>query len=163
MARAFPAAKVIGYDSDKGSVADARANAETSGVAVEFVETDASTMSEHGPFDLVLLLEVLHDLARPVEVLEAARRSLTADGVVLVADEKVADSFQPNGDELERLMYGWSVTYCLPASLAEESSAALGTVLRPSRLEALAQQAGFSEVDISDIDAGFFRLYVLRP
>ena len=61
------------------------------------------------------------------------------------------------------MMYSWSVMYCLPASLAEESSAAIGTVLRPSQLGAFAQQAGFSKVDVSDIDAGFFRLYVLRP
>ena len=163
MARAFPKATVIGFDSDEASVSDARANAESAGVEVEFVQTDASSMSEQGPFDLVLLLEVLHDLSHPVEVLAAARRSLAADGVILVADEKVADRFQPNGDEVERMMYGWSVMYCLPASLAEESSAAIGTVLRPSQLGSLAQQAGFSKVDVSDIDAGFFRLYVLRP
>ena len=163
MGRAFPRSTVIGFDSDGASVTDARANAEKAGVAVEFMNTDASTMSDHGPFDLVLILEVLHDLAHPVEVLEAARRSLSDDGVVLVADEKVAENFQPKGDEIERMMYGWSVTYCLPASMAEESSAALGTVLRPSQLMALAQEAGFSRVDTSNIDAGFFRLYVLRP
>ena len=163
MARAFPKATVIGFDSDDASVTDARANADTAGVAVEFIKADAATMADHGPFDLVLILEVLHDLARPVEVLEAARHSLNDDGVVLVADEKVAESFQPKGDDLERMMYGWSVTYCLPASMTEESSAALGTVLRPSRLKELAGQAGFSRVDTSDIDAGFFRLYALRP
>ena len=164
VARAFPNATVVGFDSDEASVGDARVNADIAGVKVEFKKADASTMSEHGPFDLVLILEVLHDLAHPVEVLEAARSSLSDDGVVLVADEKVADGFQPNGDELERMMYGWSVTYCLPASLAEgESSAGIGTVLRPAHLKALATQAGFSRVDTSDIDAGFFRLYVLRP
>ena len=163
MARAFPKATVIGFDNDEASVSDARAKADTAGIAVEFMKADASTMSDHGPFDLVLILEVLHDLARPVEVLEAARRSLSDGGVVVIADEKVANSFQPNGDELERMMYGWSVSYCLPASLAEESSAAIGTVLRPAHLKALAEQAGFSRVEMSDIDAGFFRLYVLRP
>lgn len=163
MARAFPKATVIGFDSDDASVTDSRANADTAGVPVQFIKADAATMADHGPFDLVLILEVLHDLARPVEVLEAARRSLNDDGVVLVADEKVAESFQPQGDDLERMMYGWSVTYCLPASMAEESSAALGTVLRPSQLKELAGQAGFSRIDTSDIDAGFFRLYALRP
>jgi 2-polyprenyl-3-methyl-5-hydroxy-6-metoxy-1,4-benzoquinol methylase len=163
MARAFPKATVIGFDSDDASVSDAIANADAAGIPVQFIRADASTMAEHGPFDLVLILEVLHDLARPVEALEAARDSLNEGGVVLVADEKVADGFQPQGDDLERMMYGWSVTYCLPASTAEEPSAALGTVLRPSRLKELAGQAGFSRVDTSDIDAGFFRLYALRP
>jgi 2-polyprenyl-3-methyl-5-hydroxy-6-metoxy-1,4-benzoquinol methylase len=161
MAKAFPKSIVIGFDSDVASIADANANAE--GLDVRFVAADATEMSAHGPFDLVLILEVLHDLSRPVAVLEAARRSLSSNGVVLVADEKVADEFRPNGDDLERMMYAWSVTYCLPASKAEEPSAALGTVLRPSRVKELAEEAGFAAVDVSDIDAGFFRLYVLRP
>ena len=163
MARAFPKAEVIGFDSDGDSITDAISNARASGVKVEFVRADASVMSERGSFDLVMLLEVLHDLSRPVEVLKSARASLRLGGAVLVADEKVAERFQPNGDELERMMYGWSVTYCLPASLAEEPSAALGTVLRPTQVRGLAEQAGFRQVEISDIDAGFFRLYVLRP
>jgi hypothetical protein len=61
------------------------------------------------------------------------------------------------------MMYGWSVSYCLPASLAEEGSAGLGTVLRPGEVRRLAEEAGFNSVEVSDIDAGFFRLYVLRP
>jgi len=163
MARTFTKAKVIGLDIDPASIADAKNNARASEVTANFVMADASAMSDYSPLDLILLLEVLHDLSQPVDVLRAARRSLGPDGVVLVADEKVADSFKPNGDELERMMYAWSVTYCLPASLAEESSAALGTVLRTSQVRSLAAEAGFSSVEVSDIDAGFFRLYVLRP
>lgn len=163
VATAFPDAEVIGYDVDAASIEDARSNAAGAGVGVDFRTADAASMSEQGLFDLVLLLEVLHDLARPVEVLEQARRALAPGGAVLVADEKVAEAFGPDGDELERMMYGWSVTYCLPASLAEEGSAGLGTVLRESTLRRLAGEAGFGSVAVSDRDAGFFRLYVLTP
>ena len=86
-----------------------------------------------------------------------------APGGVDLGLEALAAERAAQGDDLERMMYGWSVTYCLPASMAEESSAALGTVLRPSQLKELAGQAGFSRIDTSDIDAGFFRLYALRP
>ena len=161
LATAFPDAEVVGYDVDAASIADAVANAADAGVAVEFRPADAAEMGVDGPFDLVLLLEVLHDLAHPVEVLGHARRALADGGAVLVADEKVADRFRPDGDELERMMYAWSVTYCLPASMAEEGSAALGTVLRESTVRDLARDAGFGTVTVSDLDAGFFRLYVL--
>ena len=137
------------------------ANAAEAGVAARFKRADASTLVDDGPFDLILLLEVLHDLARPVEVLEAARRALASDGAVLVADEKVAESFTAPGDELERMMYGWSVAHCLPAALADRPSRALGTVLRRPEVEQLAREAGFTKVEVSEIDAGFFRLYVL--
>lgn len=83
-------------------------------------------------YDLVLILEALHDLAKPTDVLRDARSVLADNGVVVVADEKVAEHFTAPGDGLERMMYGWSVLHCLPASLAEEGSAAIGTVLRDS-------------------------------
>ncbi len=40
----------------------------------------------------MLLLETLHDLARPVETLAAIRGSLAEGGAALVVDERVADS-----------------------------------------------------------------------
>jgi hypothetical protein len=39
---------------------------------------------------------------------------LTQGGSVLVMDERVADRFTAPGDDVERLMYGWSVLTCLP-------------------------------------------------
>lgn len=74
-----------------------------------------------------------------------------------------AEQFTALGDELERMMYGWSVVRCLPAALAEEDSAGIGTVLRPELVATLATSAGYSTTQMSDIDAGFFNLYSLRP
>ena len=105
---------------------------------------------------------MLHDLSRPAEVLAAARRALAPGGSVLVADEAVAERFTAPGDETERLMYGWSIVHCLPASMAEQPSAAIGTVIREDTVRALADEAGFSSVDVLPIDGGFFRLYELR-
>lgn len=163
VARAYPSAEVWGVDNDPGSIADARAAADEHGIPVRFECSDATALAAAGPFDVVLLLEALHDLARPVEVLAAARAALAADGALLVADEAVANSFTAPGDDLERMMYGWSITHCLPASMAEQPSAATGTVIREGTVRALAQQAGFRQVEVLDVDGGFFRLYALRP
>ncbi len=163
LARAFPLADVVGIDADPASIADARANAAAAGVAVRFECADAAALHDGGGYDLVVILETLHDLARPTDVLRDLRRGLRPDGAVLVADEKVAEHFIAPGDDMERMMYGWSVVHCLPASLSERPSAGIGTVLRPGLVDAMAADAGFSRVEHSDIDAGFFRLYVLRP
>lgn len=163
VARAFPRAEVWGVDSDPASIAEARAAGAEHGVSVRFECADASTLAAGGPFDIVTLLEALHDLARPVEVMAAARAALAADGVLLVADEAVAPTFTAPGDELERMMYGGSITHCLPAAMAEQPSAAIGTVIREGTVRDLARQAGFSGVDVLDVDGGFFRLYALRP
>jgi ubiquinone/menaquinone biosynthesis C-methylase UbiE len=165
VAHAYLDAHVDGLDADSASIADARAHARDAGLdgRVRFLCADASELADHGPYDLVLLLEALHDMSRPVDALRAARRALTRGGVVLVVDEKVAESFKAPGDEVERMMYGWSVTHCLPTQLAEEPSAALGTALRSSTVRDLAAEAGFDRVEVLPVDNDFFRLYRLDP
>ena len=163
LAQGFPAADVIGIDSDKASIEDARRNSTGAGVRAVFKDVDGARLVEDGRYDLIVLLEALHDMARPDVILSQVRAALKPDGAVLVADEKVAEKFHAPGVEMERMMYGWSVVHCLPASMAEPDSAALGTVLRAGLVRQMALAAGFSEPETPDIDAGFFDLYVLRP
>jgi 2-polyprenyl-3-methyl-5-hydroxy-6-metoxy-1,4-benzoquinol methylase len=162
MARAFPLAEVIGFDADEASIRDARQHARTRNVPARFEVCDAGAVQHEGPFDVVLVLEALHDMARPAEALRAARASLAPGGSVIVADEKVADHFHAPADDLERLMYGWSIVHCLPVSRAEQPSAAIGTVIRTNIVRALATEAGFTSVDVLRVDGGFFRIYRLQ-
>ena len=163
VARAYPTADVWGFDLDPASIADARANADEQQAAARFEVGDAAGLSANGPFDVALILEALHDMSRPVEVLTAVRAALSADGALLVADEAVAPTFTAPGDDLERMMYGWSITHCLPAAMAEQPSAATGTAIRESTVRSMGLAAGFSSVEVLDVDGGFFRIYALRP
>jgi len=162
LASAFPQARIDGIDADAASIADATAFARDAGVAnVEFVADDATAVRDRGPYDLVVILEALHDLPHPVETLAAARDALAPGGAALVVDERVAERFTAPGDEVERIMYGWSVTHCLPTQLADDPSAALGTVMRASAVRELAGRAGFGHVAVLPVDNEFFRLYRL--
>jgi SAM-dependent methyltransferase len=152
----WPSAEVIGVDIDDASIADARRNAEQAGVDVRFESSFGG-----GDVDVALLLEALHDMSQPVEVLRALHETLAPGGIVVIADEAVAEQFVAPGDDIERLMYGWSVSHCLPAAMAEQPSAALGTALRPGTVAELAAAAGYSRCDVVDVDAGFFRIYRL--
>jgi ubiquinone/menaquinone biosynthesis C-methylase UbiE len=163
LAKAYPAAEVVGMDADPPSIDDARALAGDAGVQARYVAADATETAAYGPFDAVLILEALHDMARPVEVLRAALKSLAEGGCVVVVDERVQPEFTAPGDLVERMMYGWSITHCLPTQRAEEPSAAIGTVLRANHITALAAEAGFAHVEETDIDAGLFRVYRLLP
>jgi 2-polyprenyl-3-methyl-5-hydroxy-6-metoxy-1,4-benzoquinol methylase len=161
---AWPAAEVIGLDTDEASVIDARRHAAAADAEARFgVATDGAggDLAGYGPVDVVLVLETLHDMARPVEVLAAARAALAPGGVVVIADEAVAETFTAPGDELERMMYGWSIGHCLPAAMAEQPSAAIGTAIRPGTVAALARAAGFATCETVDVDGGFFRIYRL--
>jgi trans-aconitate methyltransferase len=165
IAGAFLNAWVDGVDVDGASIADARRHAAAAGHdgRVRFLEGDASELAAYGPYDLILVLEALHDMADPVAALRAARAALAPGGTLLVVDERVADTFTAPGDEVERMMYGWSVTHCLPTQLAEQPSAALGTVMRTSTVRELANRAGYARVDVLPVENDFFRLYRLHP
>ena len=117
-----------------------------------------------GAYDLVMALEMIHDLARPVEALATMRRLGKPDAVHLVMDERVAETFEaPTDNPVERLMYAASVLHCLPVGRTESPSAATGTVMRPATFTAYATSAGFSSVEIAPIDHDLFRFYHLVP
>lgn len=165
IAKSYPNATVVGLDPDDSSIALARRFAAEDGV------TDRTTFEVHdcadplpgGPFDLVIVVEAIHDLARPVEILARIRESLAPSGAVIVADENVAESFTAPGDEVERFMYGASVLMCLPAGMAEQPSAATGTVMRPGTFRTYAAEAGFSKVEVLDqIEHPMLRFYRLH-
>jgi 2-polyprenyl-3-methyl-5-hydroxy-6-metoxy-1,4-benzoquinol methylase len=161
LAKAYPQAEVLGLDADAASIDDARQFARDAGETVRFISIDAAELAHHGPFDAVLILESLHDLARPIDALLAARKALSTAGSVIVVDERVQPHFTAPGDQLERMMYGWSITHCLPSQRAEEPSASIGTVIREDHVRSLAAEAGFGHTEVTDIDAGFFRIYRL--
>ena len=165
VARAFLGAHVDGLDADPASIADARALAHDAGLdgRVRFRQADAGELAAHGPYDLVLVLEALHDMSRPLDALRAARAALAPGGTVLVVDERVADAFTAPGEEVERMMYGWSVLHCLPTQLVERPSAALGTVMREDTVRELAAQAAYARVEVLPVENDFFRLYRLHP
>ena len=129
---------------------------------VSFVAGDAAHLPPEAPFDLVTIFEALHDMGDPVGALRAARAVLAEGGSLLVADERVADAFTAPGDATERLMYGWSILHCLPATLAEDPVQATGTVLRAPTLAGWAAAAGFTGFEVLPIDNPFWRFYRLR-
>jgi SAM-dependent methyltransferase len=165
IARAYPNVRVDGFDLDAASVALAHANVAASGVA-DRVNCQARDMADphlSGRYDLAICFEMVHDLARPVEVLRAVRNTLAENGTVIVVDEKVADGFTAPGDELERLFYSFSVLFCLPNGLAESPSSGTGTMLRPSILRRYGLEAGYRDTEILPIAHDFFRIYRLVP
>ncbi|MGW5382095.1 class I SAM-dependent methyltransferase [Nocardia sp. NPDC003963] len=163
LARAYPAARVRGVDIDAPSVRAARHNAITADVAqrCEFTAADAAQLPE-GSFDIAFAFECVHDMPRPVDVLAAVRRALRPGAPLVVMDEAVADEFAPDGDAVERLMYGFSLFICLPDGMSSRPSAGTGTVMRQQTLREYAFAAGFTSVEVLPIDGfGFWRFYRL--
>jgi predicted O-methyltransferase YrrM len=163
MATGYPAARIDGFDVDQPSVEQARRNATETGVAarVRFSLADVGSLTAAGEYDLVTAFECVHDLPDPVAVLTAMRAMVRPGGTVLVVDERVAEGFTAPGDDVERLMYGYSLTCCLPDSMSTRPSVATGTVMRPATLDGYAREAGFDGVEVLPVAHDFFRFYRL--
>ncbi|MEO5941272.1 MAG: SAM-dependent methyltransferase, partial [Candidatus Limnocylindrales bacterium] len=117
-----------------------------------------------GLYDLAVVIEAIHDLSRPVEVLAAIRGMLRPDGVALIADERTEDAFIAPGSEIERIFYGFSLFTCLPAAMTERPTAATGTVMRAATMRAYAEAAGFGGFERLDAPAlDMLRFYRLTP
>jgi 2-polyprenyl-3-methyl-5-hydroxy-6-metoxy-1,4-benzoquinol methylase len=164
IAKGYPGVHVDGFDLDPPSIMLARSAAASEGVGerVDFQVRHAAEPELAHRYDLVTVFEAIHDLAKPVEALRAIRGLLADDGVALVADEKVAAEFTAPGDEVERVMYGWSILHCLPVGRVEQPSAETGTAMRESTFRAYAGEAGFAHVEVVPIEHDFWRFYRLQ-
>ena len=167
LAKVYPSIRVVGVDPDPLSIDAARRHASEANISdrVSFELGDAADLNGDEPFDLVVIFEALHDMSRPVHALRAAHDLLSPDGAVIVVDERAADAFigMALDNPIERFLYAVSTTVCLPNSLAEQPSAAIGTVIRSSTVERLAGEAGFTSTDILPIEHDIFRVYRLNP
>ena len=157
IAKAYPKARVEGFDPDPGSIDIARQLSKEAKVddRVHFEVRDGAALGSQGPYDLAIVIESIHDMARPIEVLDTIRQSLAPGAVLLVADERVADAFAAPGDEIERFMYAVSMLICLPGGLADPPSAGTGTVMRTETLRDYAMQAGFKKLECCPSNPAF--------
>ncbi len=162
-ASAFPSLEVDAIDIDPETIRLATDNVAEAGLAerVHVLATDLREEAEPA-YDFAMAIECIHDMPDPVGVLEGVRRRLKPGAPALVVDERVAEEFAPNGDELERIMYCYSTLICLPDGMSTSPSAATGTVMRPSTLERYAREAGFASVTVAPVENDFFRFYVLH-
>lgn len=165
MAQGYPNVRVDGFDLDDPSIQLAQENARKHNVSdrVLFQVRDAGDPALAGQYDLVTAFECVHDMSNPVAALGMMRQLAGENGTVLIVDERVGDTFTSTGNDVEWMMYGWSILHCLPVGMVDPPAAGTGTVMRADTLRSYATDAGFREVEILPIENFFFRFYRLTP
>src|SRR5688572_2377666 len=165
IAQGYPKVHVDGFDLDEPSIKLAQENARQHNVAdrVHFQVHDAGDPALAGQYDLVTAFECVHDLSNPVGVLRMMRQLTGKNGTVLIVDERVGDTFTATGNDVEWMMYGWSILHCLPVGMVDPPAVGTGTVMRTDTLRKYATEAGFSNVEVLPIENFFFRFYRLTP
>lgn len=163
IAKAYPNAEIHGFDLDDASIASARKEASEAGVVdrTRFEVRDAADPSIVGDYDLVMAIEMLHDVPDPVGILKTMKKLAGSDGAVLVVDERTEDRFTVPTTEMERFFYTFSTLHCLAVSM-QDGGAGTGTVIRPDTVRRYAADAGFADVETLEVDHPQFVLYRLR-
>lgn len=162
IARAYPNAEVDGYDLDDASIAAAQRAAAEAGVAdrARFAVRDAADPMIDGNYDLVMAIEMLHDVPDPVGILRTMRSLAGREGTVLVVDERTEETFTVPTSEMERFFYSFSTLHCLAVSM-QGGGAGTGTVIRPDTMRRYATEAGFTTVEALGVEHPQFVLYRL--
>ena len=162
IARAYPNAEVDGFDLDTASIAVARREAADAGVSdrARFDVRDAADPTIVGDYDLVMAIEMLHDVPDPVGILRTMKQLAGDNGTVLVVDERAEETFSVPASEMERFFYSFSTLHCLAVSM-QNGGVGTGTVIRPDTVRRYASDAGFETVEVLDVEHPQFVLYRL--
>lgn len=153
IARAFPASTVVGIDISEDGLDIARKEAADLGLAnVTFEIRDGTDIPEPGTWDLITTFDVIHDLARPREILRSIAGALADGGTYLMGDIAASSKLEENTDHpLGPTLHLFSVFYCMTTSLAQGGEG-LGTVWGEQKAQELLAEAGFTKVEANHIE-----------
>jgi 2-polyprenyl-3-methyl-5-hydroxy-6-metoxy-1,4-benzoquinol methylase len=151
--RAFPKARVAGYDVSKESISRAR---ETK------LDIAFGTELPKGQFDLVAICDCIHDLAAPEATLKQVHALVKPGGTLFIVEPKAADRVEDNQNPVATMFYGFSVFHCMTQSLAR-GGPGLGTCMGPAQTEKLVRGAGFRDFRMLDIKSQTNLFYCANP
>lgn len=159
IADAFPASRVTGIDLAPASVAAAAAEAGRLGLRnARFAVRDAAEI-EPAAADLVLALDVVHDLARPAATLAAIAGGLRPEGLLLMAEHALSHRPEQNtAHPLAATFYTVSLFHCMTASLAAGGEG-LGIAWGEERIRPALAAAGFTAVESFALTGDPFNVY----
>jgi SAM-dependent methyltransferase len=119
-----------------------------------------------GAFDLITLLDVLHEMPRPVDALASILRALAPGGTCFILEFKLFGDLSGNIDHhlgIGAFGYSASLNYCMMQALAV-GGVGTGACTGEERLRAFAAEAGFSRVARFEFPNNPFNtLYALQP
>lgn len=145
MARAYPDAKIVGFDYHRPSVEWARKAAEKEGLKNISFEVAGSTDFPGDDYDMVTFFDCFHDMGNPSGAAKHVLQSLKKkNGAWMMVEPFANDKVQDNLNPVGRVYYSASTMICVPASL-NENGPALGAQAGEARIREIVQSAGFSK------------------
>jgi ubiquinone/menaquinone biosynthesis C-methylase UbiE len=143
LARAFPESEFVGFDYHAESIETARRHAEQAGVSgrVRFEVAGAQDFPGQG-FDLVCVLNALHEWGDAIGAARHIRQSLAPEGSWMFTEPQ-ADEV-PQVSVRARTFFSVSTFVCTPSALSQEGGESLGAQAGESNLKRVVEAAGFT-------------------
>lgn len=158
LAKAFPRSLFHGLDQSEEGIAAARDEAARRSLDnAHFTVGDSTKIT--GRYDLVTAFDVIHDLARPQETLNAVAASLREGGTFLMGDIAASSNLEQNLEHpFGPALFGFSVFYCMTTSLST-GGAGLGTMWGEQTARRMLAEAGFTDVETQSVQGDPVNLY----
>ncbi len=122
---------------------------------------DVTDLEAHEDYDLVTAFDAIHDQAQPASVLAGIAKALRPDGVFLMVDIRASSRLEDNLDHLfGPFLYTVSTMHCMTVSLAL-GGVGLGTVWGRQLATQMLQDAGFSSVELAEVEGDVFNDYFI--
>lgn len=162
MARAFPASRFTGIDFSDEGLGVGRAEAKQLGLSnATFLAADVAELDHTESYDVITVFDAIHDQAQPAKVLENIHRALRPGGHLLMVDIKASSRLEDNvGVPFTTYMYTVSTMHCMSVSLGLDG-AGLGTCWGRQLAESMLADAGFTDVQVREIESDPINLYYL--
>jgi 2-polyprenyl-3-methyl-5-hydroxy-6-metoxy-1,4-benzoquinol methylase len=146
LARAFPNARITGFDYHAPSIETSRARAAEAGVSDRTTFETADATSYDDTFDLICFFDCLHDMGDPVGIAAYAREHLNPGGTILLVEPFALDDRVENlaGNPMAALLYTASSVICTPNSLSQDVKRGLGAQAGEAELRKVFEEAGYT-------------------
>jgi 2-polyprenyl-3-methyl-5-hydroxy-6-metoxy-1,4-benzoquinol methylase len=162
MARAFPASNFTGYDFSEQAIARAEAEAAALGLSnTRFIAQDLAALHTADAFDAIVVFDAIHDQVHPDRVLANIHGALRTGGDLLMADMKASSQLERNREiPWASWFYTVSTMHCMTVSLSA-GGAGLGTAWGQELAISMLADAGFTQVNIREVDTDPFNNYYI--
>ena len=162
MAAAFPASRFTGIDFSEEGLAVGRAEASRLGLKnAAFAAKDVANLDGAEGYDVITVFDAIHDQAQPARVLRNIHEALRPGGFLLMVDIKASSEVQDNvGAPMATYKYTVSTMHCMSVSLALDG-AGLGTCWGRQLAESMLADAGFSDVEVREIESDVINNYYI--
>ncbi|KAJ3103411.1 hypothetical protein HDU97_010157 [Phlyctochytrium planicorne] len=169
LAKKYPACRFYGYDVDAKSIAAAKEKLSAASIpnlvfevrrAEELSAAFPPTAASEGGFDLIMTVDVIHDLPEPRVGLSNICKALKKDGIFIMLEPKASSHLEKNLGPRSAFLYGVSLHHCMTQSLAN-GGVGVGAAWGKEEANRAAIECGFStfeDIEVGNHETAYFRL-----